>query len=149
MFATFGAAVAVNGPYQDEFRRRVRDIAEDVEYIEFHGRLLHRTVGRHSTRARRLESSLSRKVYSLQGRSAATSVVASRMALGDFGTMQMGVGEGGTMWRGACWCSGLDVIRNSTSSSCRDCLGTRPETLTIAHDASPFRHHPSSPTSFL
>jgi hypothetical protein len=36
MFATFGAAVAVNGPYQDEFRRRVRDIAEDVEEVEPH-----------------------------------------------------------------------------------------------------------------
>lgn len=33
---TFGAAVGVDGPYQDQLRRRVRDIAEDVEEIETH-----------------------------------------------------------------------------------------------------------------
>ena len=33
---TLGAAVGVHGPYQYELRRRVRDIAEDVEEVELH-----------------------------------------------------------------------------------------------------------------
>lgn len=33
---TLGTAVRVDGPYQDQFRRRVRDIAEDVEEVEPH-----------------------------------------------------------------------------------------------------------------
>lgn len=33
---TLGAAVGVDRPYQDELRRRMRDIAQDVEEVELH-----------------------------------------------------------------------------------------------------------------
>jgi hypothetical protein len=107
-------------------------------------------VGRHSTRARRLEAALRVSVAVLaSGKERSNGGSGFQMALGDSGTMQMGVGEGGTMWRGVCWCRGLDVQCNSTSSSCRDCLGTRPETLIIAQDASLFRHYPPSSTCLV
>lgn len=37
VLVTFGAAVAMDGPYQDELRDGVRDITKDVEDVEAHG----------------------------------------------------------------------------------------------------------------
>jgi hypothetical protein len=42
---TLSAAVGVDGPYQDQLGRRVRDVAQYVENIESHGGLLHRIDG--------------------------------------------------------------------------------------------------------
>jgi hypothetical protein len=42
---TLSAAVGVDGPYQDQLGRRMRDIAQYVENIEPHGGLLRGTDG--------------------------------------------------------------------------------------------------------
>jgi hypothetical protein len=82
----------------------MRDITQDVENIKLHGGLLHSTKGRHSTRTSRWEAdlrvSVTRPAF---GKERSDAGSGCWMAFDEFGTMQMCVDDGGTMWRGVCW----------------------------------------------